>query len=81
MQKGSSRPRWKRGGVPINDETKEAIKSKKRAHKQWMMAKRQEESESRRAVYKKATNEVKKLLRKARKMFEKGIAFEAKRNP
>ena len=46
-----------------------------------MMAKRQEESESRRAVYKKATNEVKKLLRKARKMFEKGIAFEAKRNP
>ena len=81
LQKGSSRPRWKRGGVPINDETKEAIKSKKRAHKQWMMAKRQEESESRRAVYKKATNEVKKLLRKARKMFEKGIAFEAKRNP
>ena len=81
LQKGSSRPRWKRGGVPINDETKEAIKSKKRAHKQWMMAKRQGESDSRRAVYKKATNEVKKLLRKARKMFEKGIAFEAKRNP
>ena len=81
LQKASLKPRWRKSGVPINDETKQAIKSKKRAHRHWMVAKRREESEAGRSAYKKASNKVKKLLRKAKKLFEKGIAMEAKKNP
>ena len=46
-----------------------------------MIARREKESEYCRTLYKKASNKVKKLLRKARKLFERGIALEAKRNP
>ena len=81
LRKGSLKPRWKKVGIPINDETRDAIKSKKKAHRQWITANPGEESDSRKIMYKKATSKVKKLLRKAKKLFEKGIAQEAKKNP
>ena len=81
LQKGSSKPRWKKGGVPINDITKNAIMEKRKAHRQWMAASHGKESHSKKSRYKKISNTVKKLLRRAKKMFERGIALDAKRNP
>ena len=81
LRKGSSKRRWKKSRIPINDETKDAIKSKKKAHRQWITANPGEESDSRKTMYKKATSKVKKLLQKAKRLFEKGIALEAKTNP
>ena len=80
LQKGSSKPRWKKRGVPIDDVTRNAIKSKKKAHREWMTANQSEESDSKKSRYKKISNKVKKLLRRAKKLFERGIAQDAKRN-
>ena len=53
LRKGSLKPRWKKVGIPINDETRDAIKSKKKAHRQWITANPGEESDSRKIMYKK----------------------------
>ena len=81
LRKGSSKPRWKKRGVPIDDVTRNTIKSKKKAHREWMTANQGEESDSKKSRYKKISNKVKKLLRRAKKLFERGIAQDAKRNP
>ena len=46
-----------------------------------MTANQGEESDSKKSRYKKISNKVKKLLRRAKTLFERGIAQDAKRNP
>ena len=81
LRKAPLKPRWKRGIIPITDEAKEAIISKKRAHRRWMSAKQTRNPEEARLHFTKARNKVKKILRKAKKLYERGIAMDAKKNP
>ena len=82
INKASSTATWKeKGSVPINKQTQEAIRTKKRAHRCWILAKEQGKSNEARAIYTKVRNKVKNLLRKEKKKFEQGIALVAKKNP
>ena len=54
---------------------------KKKAHRRWMSAKRNRNPEEARLHLTKARNKVKKILRKAKKLYERGIAMDAKKNP
>ena len=78
----SSKPSWKhKGSFPISKKTKLTIVSKKRLHRKWMSAKCQAESEVARVNYARTSNKVKQLIRRDKRIFEKGIALEAKKNP
>ena len=82
LNKANSSPSWsEKGTVPISKSTQNAIRSKKRAHRKWMISKRSGESDVTRIAYTKERNKVKKLLRRERRDFEKGIAQLAKKNP
>ena len=81
IRKAPNKPQWKKGVVPISQETKAAILNKKKSHRRWMSKRHADDSAEARKSYTKASNKVKKLLRKAKKAFEKGIAEEAKTNP
>ena len=61
LRKAPLKPRWKRGVFPITDEAKEAIISKKKAHRRWMSAKRNRNPEEARLHFTKARNKVKKM--------------------
>ena len=75
------KPIWKKGVFPINEETKAAILNKKKSHRLWMSKRHTDDSAEARKSFTKASNKVKKLLRKVKKLFEKGIAAEATKNP
>ena len=70
-----------RGSVPINKETRNAIKLKEKYHRVWMDANKRGECDAVKEQYTMARNKVKTLLRKAKRRFERGIALEAKSNP
>ena len=77
----SDKPTWKsRGSVPINKETRNAIKLKEKYHRVWMDAKKRGECDPAKEQYTMARNKV-KTLRKAKRRFQRGIALEAKSNP
>ena len=78
----SNKPTWKsRGSVPIDKETRNAIKMKEKSHRVWMAANKRGEGDAAKEQYTMARNKVKTLLRKAKRRFERGIALEAKSNP
>lgn len=77
----SDKPPWKTKGFPINKRLQEAIKSKKRTHRTWIRSADHADRELARLTYTKARNKVKTLLRQAKRLFEKGIALQAKTNP
>ena len=81
VRKAPSKPSWRKPLIPISAEAREAIRTKRKAHRNWMEATKTDISDQARSRYKKASNKVKSLLRKAKKKFEKGIAMEAKKNP
>ena len=82
LNKAPTKPTWKeKGAIPISAPTQQAIRSKKRAHRRWISAKQRGESDVARAIYSKERNKVKKLLRREKRKFEKGIAMLAKKNP
>ena len=81
IRKAPDKPQWKKGVVPISQEAKAAILNKRKSHRRWMSKRHADDSAEARKSYTKASNKVKKLLRKAKKAFEKGIAVEAKANP
>ena len=81
LEAGSSKPTWKsKGSIPIDKETRQAIKLKEKAHRAWMLDVKKG-GEDHKANYTKARNKVKTLLRKTKRRFERGIAMEAKSNP
>ena len=72
---------WKiKGSFPIDANTRDAIRNKTktsehgREHTLVMM-------DAARQKYKKARNKAKPFLRKVKRLFEKGIALQSKRNP
>ena len=81
IRKAPVKPKWKKGVYPINEETKAAILNKKKSHRLWMSKRHTADSAEARKTFTKASNKVKKLLKKVKKLFEKGIAAEAKKKP
>lgn len=78
----TDKPTWKdKGSIPIDKETRSAIRDKSRAHHLWMGAKRRNEVGTTRKQYNRARAKVKNLLRKAKRRFEREIALQAKTNP
>ena len=79
----SGKPAWtEKGSFPISDSSREAIKEKRKCHREWMKVLREGNSpEDARLAYTKSVSKVKSLLRKEKRKFEKGIASEAKTKP
>ncbi len=78
----SDKPSWKdKGAIPIDRKARNAIRDKEKAHRKWMSALNSEVSDEARTNYTKARNNVKSLLRKAKRRFERQISKTAKTNP
>ena len=72
-----SRPRKKINEIPLEKEVVETIKEKNRLNKRFIETK----DEQIRKKYNKIRNKTGKLVRRARKNYEKNLAKEAKTNP
>ena len=68
MRKAPVKPKWKKGVYPINEETKAAILNKKKSHRLWMSKRHTADSTEARKTFTKASNKVKKLLKKVKKL-------------
>ena len=80
--KMTDKPNWRdKGSFPMNAGTREVIKSKNNAFRAWMAAKTCFHMDAARAVYIKARNKSKTLLRKSKRIFEMGIAQRSMSNP
>ena len=80
-KKLTGKPSWKKGIFPINKASQEAIKDKHKKHRSWMRSKQCDDGEEAHNSYKKARNKVRRLLRNAKRAFEKNISRQAKTNP
>ena len=69
-----------KGSFPIDNTLQQAIKEKHRAHRRWMKGNRRGD-QTLRGAYTKSRDKVKKLIRKSKRSFEKGIASRGKSNP
>ena len=82
MFKNSGKPTWsEKGTFPISKNTYEAIRNKKKTHRQWMLALKNGDENFARLQYTKARNRASRAIRLDKRNFEKGIAFKCKRNP
>ena len=72
---------WKNGSFPLDEKTREAIMNKDRKHRHWMKAVGLEEREAAKNGYTKARNKANSLLRKAKRLYERGVADDAKKIP
>ena len=77
----SNKPLWKGKGFPINKLAQEAIRDKSKKHRKWILSKNTEEGYLSRFDYTQARNKVRRLLRKAKRNYEQGIASQSKTNP
>ena len=69
-----------KGDFPMDNKLRDAIEEKRNLHRRWIRKNRRGDPTAR-AAYTKARNEVKKLIRKARRKFEREIAVNAKIDP
>ena len=77
----SGKPSWNtNGSIPIVKPVHEAIRQKT-PHRRWMSTKNRTDGETTRLEYTRARNNVTRLMRKAKREFEKGICFKSKSNP
>ena len=77
-----SKSAWKRkGAIPIDKLLQDEIKRKQMFHKKWMNSKNRSDEDEARARYTKSRNNVKRLMRQARKRYEKNICTKSKINP
>ena len=82
LEPASRKNSWKsKGNVPLDEAARKAIKLKEKSHRDWMKAIKLGRYTQGKALFTKARNKVKSLLRKAKRKFERGIALEAKTNP
>jgi len=78
----SSGPSWKeKWSFPIEKPERDAIKDKNKKRRAWMSSMSLLDREHARLEYTRARNKVRTLLRKAKRLFEKGIAKQCKKNP
>ena len=81
-RKSSRKPTWRdSGSFPISKALQEAIRRKHLTHRRWMAGKRHGQSDRARLNYTRARNKVTKLMRQAKRNFEKDIARKCKTNP
>ena len=81
-KKVDGKPKWKeKGSIPISKSLRNAIRDKKTSHRHWSSAKRHGEAVEKRKIYAKANNKVKRLMRKAKRSFERDVALKSKSNP
>ena len=73
--------RWKMGSIPIDKNVQNAIRQKHRSHRKWMATRNFSDAESKRMEYNTARNKVSKLIRQAKRRFEKELASKCKINP
>ena len=79
--KSSDKPCWKdKGTFPINKETREVMKIKNKSYQRWKNS-TSSTRELLRLKYTKSRNKLKRLLRKAKRNFEKDISDKSKTNP
>ena len=81
MKRISDKSTWKEGSFPINKDVQNAIRKKHSTHRRWMATRNRNDAEQKRIEYAKARNKVSKLMRKAKRNFEKDIATKCKTNP
>ena len=72
---------WKKGSFPLDEVTRESIKTKNKKHRLWMNVTTHEERKSAQQEYTKARNRANSLLRKAKRSYERGIANDSKTIP
>ena len=71
-------PSWcKRNSVPIGKPLRDLIRRKQACHRRWMST----QSADSRYEYNKVRNSVKRLMRQAKRSFERGISLNSKNNP
>ena len=82
-RKTKGTPIWKsKSSVPIDQMLQDAIKEKKKSHRQWFASKGKTlATEELRKRYTKANNRVKRLMRRAKRRFERDVASKAKSDP
>ena len=79
-KKSTGVPHWKsKDDIPINEELRNAICTKKRLHRQWISNYGHESTENRRKAYNK--NQVKSMMRQVKRSFEHDIASNATKSP
>ena len=69
-----------KGDFPMDKKLRDAVEEKRNLHRRWIRNNRRGDPSARDA-YNKARKEVKRLVRKAKRRFEKEIAANAKMNP
>ena len=69
-----------KGSFPINEDVRQAIKDKHSHHRRWIRCKQRGDNTLREA-YTKSRRKVKRLIRKSKRLFEKGLAAKSKENP
>ena len=80
--KVSNKPSWRdKGSFPIDKTARQAIKAKNKIHRTWISSITFNDRDKARKEFAKARNKVKRLLRKAKRNYEKEIALKSKSNP
>ena len=75
-------PSWKmKGSVPINQDLRDAIRSKSSLHRRWISSRNRPDAEIARKTYTRARNKVKAMMRKSKREFEKNIGAQSISNP
>ena len=79
----SGRPSWsEKGSVPVDEEVRnKLLQEKNKSHRQWMSHKDRSDVEEFHLKYKRTRNKAKYAMRRAKRLYEKKIAAEAKLNP
>ena len=80
--KDNGKPKWKTSGsIPIGKQTQEAIQEKNRTYRRWIRSKCRIDAEKIRSEYSGVCRKVKRLMRKAKRDFERNICSSPKVNP
>ena len=76
---------WKtKGSVPNNQVLRDAIRNRSKLHRQWISSKNVlnvSDAENVRQAYTKARNQVKAMIRKSKREFERNTGIQSKSNP
>ena len=67
----TTKPSWKEKSCPVSKTTREAIKTKDKAHRQWMSAINRIDANDKHLRYTRARNKVKPLIRRDNRQYEK----------
>ena len=75
-------PLWKiKGNVPISQQLRQLIKDKKRLHRRWIKSINNENEETDRQNYIRIRNDVKRLMTRTKRDYERKICTQSKENP